>query len=141
MILRHSARLAALACSAGIMFAGCTSELDIQDLEGRVTSVGPVSVDENQGWTIDFTVTQLRGLPVDLVFDYRVDGGAWQRLAPCDDPEACSVIGSVRGLFTDEDGADTPHRVAWDASAAEASGEVELRFMVEEEPERAVIWP
>lgn len=141
MNLRRSARLVAIALSVGVTFAGCTSELDIQDIEGRVTSVGPVSVDENEVWTIDFSATQYRGVPVDLVVDYRMVGEPWQRLAPCGNPESCSVVGSVRGLFTDEDGADTSHRIAWDASTVELSGEVELRFMVEEEPERAVIWP
>lgn len=129
-----------LILAAGMMSAACTSELDVQELEGRVTSIGPVVIDDEDRWSIDFTITQYRGRPVDLVVDYREDGASWERLAPCPDPESCAVVGGVRGLFTDEDGADTPHRISWDAPAGLDAGATELRFMVEEEPERALIW-
>ena len=122
-----------------LVFGACRKTARIANLDGRVTSVGPVYEDGDGLVTIHFSVSDLDTDPVEVVLERRVSGGSWERLGPCETGAPCAVVGSLRAVSTAERGGDAQHVVGWRAEGGLASG-LELRMSAGGDPSRGVVW-
>lgn len=130
--------VALVACVA--LSAACAKTIDIDDLEGRVTSIGPVFVDGDGLTTVRFTVYDTDSDPVDVNAAYRVVGDAeWTDLPSCTPAagESCEVVGGLAQLPTDQD-RDVQYQIGWNVPSELAGSEVELRMYVSDDVSRGV---
>lgn len=119
---------------------GCNKDIEVDNLLGRVTSVGPVYKQEDGRYTIHFSVYDRDGDPTDVVAEYRFgEGQAWERIPACsaDQLDECELIGGLDSLGTDPDVA-VQHQVAWNAPDELVGRDIELRMRATTDPLRGV---
>jgi hypothetical protein len=136
-MLKH---LIILVICATCFVAGCDKEIDVDNLLGRVTSVGPIYQQDDGRYTIHFSVYDRDGDPTDVTAEYRLsEGQAWQVIPPCNanSGEDCELIGGLRALGTDPD-VPVQHQVAWDVPDELTGRVVQLRFRATEDVSRGV---
>lgn len=121
--------------------AGCSKDIEVDNLLGRVTSIGPVYKQEDGRYTVHFSVYDRDGDPTDVVAEYRFgEGQAWQRIPACSATQAedCQLIGGLEALGTDPSGS-VQHQVAWRAPDALVGRDIELRMRATTDPDRGVV--
>lgn len=118
----------------------CNKEIDVDNLLGRVTSIGPVYQQEDGLYTIHFSIFDRDGDPTDVTAEYRLgDGQAWQEIPACDAQNVpdCQLVGGLLGLGTDL-GVAVQHQVAWDAPDELRGRNIQLRMRSTEDVTRGV---
>ena len=119
---------------------GCAKTIDIEDLEGRVTSIGPIFVDGDGLTTVRFSVYDTDSDPVDVNAEYRVaDTDAWTSLPDCvpDGVSECEVIGGLVRLPTDQD-RDVQYQIGWRIPDELDGEQIQLRMYVSADATRGV---
>lgn len=103
LILVSAALLATAACAQ--------KPIKISNMDGQVTSIGPVYEDADGLWVVSFSVSDFEGDAVDILAETRAGAGAWTPLQACGKAEAPCIIGGLKGLSTAKRGEDVAHSV------------------------------
>lgn len=114
------------------------AKVDNQD--GVVTSVGPITEHEEGEWIIQFSVFDFEGDPVDVIAEIAAGDDPWTTLEHCSESAAPCLKQKLRGLSSRADGHDEQHMVHLDSGGLNLS-KTAFRLYALEDRSDVVIWP
>lgn len=130
----------ALVSAALLLATACGQKpIKIGNLDGQVSTIGPVYEDADGTWTVHFSVSDYEGDPVDVTAESRSGTSAWTPLLPCAKAEAPCLIGGLKGLHTAKRGEDVQHTVRIRPAGGSVDA-LQLRMYVDEGVDRAVVF-
>ncbi len=124
-----------IALVAALCFSGaCKESIELENLPGHVTSVGPLFFDGTV-LTVQFTTRDEEGDRIDVTAEFRVADGAWSDV-PTNGDDDDPLSGLANAI-----GEDTPHVFRWDldrSAGVDRNSELTLRITPVERAEGAV---
>lgn len=124
-----------------LAFGACSPRpAKVENKDGIVTSVGPVTEDEDGLWTVHLSVFDYEGDPVDVIAEIAGGDDPWTALEHCSQSDAPCVKQKLRGLSTRANNKDSQHIVTVDPGGL-ALQKTSLRMYALEDQSDVVTWP
>lgn len=124
-----------------VSMAACSPKpVKVGNNEGIVSSVGPVLQDADGLWTMNFSVFDYEGDPVDVHAEFSNDGTTWTALEHCSVADAPCLKQKLRGISSRADGHDEQHTAVIDPGG-QTLDQTSLRLFALDDRSDEVNWP